>query len=184
MKRERPPTREEFEKLLAWFDSDPDKAASTFNHTHSRLIRVFGLRGCVDDEALADEVINRVAVRIDTVMKNYSDPLRCCVGFVANVYREYDRERQKNRDAKPPPQPRPSDELEKEDKCLKECLESLAQAERDLFEGYFQVEKRERITRRKKIAEKMKISINALRIRAHHVRKQMHQCIVNCVNLN
>ena len=42
MKRERPPTREEFEKLLAWFDSDPDKAASTFNHTHSRLIRVFG----------------------------------------------------------------------------------------------------------------------------------------------
>src|SRR5262245_25132118 len=82
MKRERQPTREEFEKLLAWFDPDPDKAAQTFNLIHSRLIKVFASRGCVDAEILADEVTNRVSVRIDSIMENYSDPFRCCLGFV------------------------------------------------------------------------------------------------------
>jgi hypothetical protein len=65
MKRERCPTPEEFEKLLAWFHSDPEEAGRMFNLVHSRLIRVFASRGCVDAEALADEVTNRVAVRID-----------------------------------------------------------------------------------------------------------------------
>jgi DNA-directed RNA polymerase specialized sigma24 family protein len=182
MKRERPPTGEEFEKLLAWFDSDPDKAGQLFNLIHSRLIKVFASRGCVDAEALADEVMNRVAVRIDTVVHSYSDPSRCCLGFVENVHREYQRERQRDLTTIDPPRPRPSDELEREDKCLKQCIESLADTERSLFLIYFQGEKRARINRRKKLAEEMVISLNALRIRAHHVRKEMHICMETCLN--
>jgi translation elongation factor EF-G len=182
MKRERQPTPEEFEKLLAWFHSDPDEAARTFNLTHSRLIKVFGARGCVDSEALADEVLNRVTVRIDTVTKNYSEPLRCCLGFVENVYREYQREQQKILAAKEPPSPRPAEELEREDECLEHCLEKLTQLERDIFEHYFQGEKRVKINGRKQLAARLRLTANALRIRAHHVRKEMHQCIVMCLS--
>src|ERR1044071_7693839 len=95
MKRERDPTPEEFEKLLAWLDSDRDEAGRKFQTIHSRLIKVFTSRGCVDAATLGDEVVNRVAVRIDTLTKNYPDPLRCCLGFVENVHREYIKDQQK-----------------------------------------------------------------------------------------
>jgi len=69
MLKERDPTGEELEKLLAWFDSDREKGAVKFQTINARLIRVFSSRGCgVDADSLADEVLNRVAVRIDTVI--------------------------------------------------------------------------------------------------------------------
>jgi len=182
--RERQPTPEEFEKLLSWFDSDRDTAGKRLNLVHSRLIKVFASRGSVDSESLADEVINRVAVRIDTVKVNYSDPIRCCMGFVENVHREYRRQEEKNRTFTGPPPRRPSDELEREDLCLEECLENLPQPERDLLVHYFQGEKRDRINRRKKLAEERLLTLNALRIRAHYLRKEMHQCIVTCLSQN
>ena len=183
MKRERPPTPEEFEKLLAWLNPDRDEAGDTFNRINGRLIKLFASRGCADAEALADEVSNRVAVRIDKVKERYDDPIRCFLGFVEHVYREYQREQQKILGLKIP-DPRPTVELEREDRCLEECLESLGQPHRRLFELYFQGEKRARINRRKELAVEFVLTSNALRIRAHHLRKAMHQCITTCLGEN
>ena len=181
MKRERSPTPEEFEKLLAWLDSDPEEAGRKFNLIHSRLIKVFASRGCIDAEALADEVTNRVAVRIDKVMTTYSDPLRCCLGFVEFVYQEYQREEQK-RITFVEPQRRSTDELEREDQCLTECLGSLPESERDLLVVYFQGEKRARINRRKQLAVELVLTANALRIRAYKLRKEVLQCLIMCLS--
>src|SRR6185369_17570102 len=180
MKRERPPTPEEFEKLLAWLNSDRDEAGGIFNDINDRLIRLFASRGCVDAEALADEVVNRVAVRIDKVKQSYDDPIRCFIGFVDHVHREYKREEFKLQSLTEP-QRRPSEELEKEDRCLEECLERLAKPQRRLFENYFQGEKRARINRRKQLAIEFVLTQNALRIRAFHLRKELHECITLCL---
>ena len=182
MKRERQPTPEEFERLLAWLDADYAEAGRKFNTIHARLSKVFASRGCVDAESLADEVCNRVAVRIDVVIKSYPDPLRCCLGFVDNVYREDRRDQQKQIKLKDSIGPRTAEELEKEDECLKQCLGNLTPPERDLFVRYFQGEKRVRIDNRKKLAAELVVTANALRIRAHHLRKEMHQCIVTCLS--
>lgn len=152
-----------------------------FNLVHSRLIKVFASRGCVDAEALADEVINRVAVRIDKVMTTYSDPLRCCLGFVEFVYQEYQREEQKRHNFVDP-QRRSTEELEKEDQCLTQCLGNLPESERELLLLYFQGEKRARIDRRKQLAVQLVLTANALRIRAYKLRKEMHQCLVTCLS--
>lgn len=181
MKRARDVTPEEFEKLLAWFDSDRDKAACDYTVIQCRLTKVFAARGCADPETLAQEVLNRVGVRIDTVVKNYPDPVRCCLGFVDNVHHEYLREEKKKANATEPPGRRPTDELEKEDRCLERCLNTLGTDERDIFERYFQGEKRVRIDNRKNLASRLRITANALRIRAHHLRKEMHECIVTCI---
>lgn len=181
MKRERSPTPEEFEKLLAWLNSDPEEAGRMFNLVHSRLVKVFASRGCVDAESLADEVTNRVAVRIDKVVTSYSDPLRCCVGFVEFVHQEYQREEQK-RLTVIEPEHRSTEELEKEDQCLTQCLGKLPEAERNLLELYFQGEKRVRINRRKQLAVELMLTANALRIRAFKLRKEMHQCLVTCLS--
>ena len=181
MKRERSPTPEEFEKLLAWLNSDPEEAGRMFNLVHSRLVKVFASRGCVDAEYLADEVTNRVAVRIDKVVTSYPDPLRCCLGFVEFVHQEYQREEQK-RLTITEPEHRSTEELEKEDQCLTQCLGNLPESERNLLELYFQGEKRVRINRRKQLAEELMLTANALRIRAFKLRKEMHQCLVTCLS--
>ena len=181
MKRERDPTPEEFEKLLAWLDSDPDKAACQYTLLQGRLIKVFAARGCGDPETLAQEVLNRVCVRIDTVRQNYPDPQRCCLGFVDNVHREYLREEQMKNKAVPPPEPRPAVELQKEDDCLEQCLNTLSPEDRDVFERYFKGEKRVRIESRKTLAAELKKTSNALRIQAFKLRKEMNKCLLNCL---
>lgn len=181
MKRERAPTREEYEKLLIWLDPDCDKAGERLRAIHVRLTQIFASRGCVDAETLADEVINRVAVRIDTVSRTFPDPLRCCIGFVGNVYREYLREERKKRNAKPPPQPRPAEILEREDNCLRECLETLTERDRVLLVRYFGSEGKNK-ENRKKLAADFGLTANALRIQAHRSRKKLLQCLQSCLD--
>ena len=181
MKRERDPTPEEFEKFLAWLDPDPDEAARKFERIQKRLIQIFIARGCVDAEMLADEVLNRVCVRIDHVKLKYIDPLRCCVGFVDNVHREYFREQRKWDDPICPPSPRPPEELEMEDMCLNECLDTLPRLDRELVVRYFHGEKSVRIAGRKKLAVERKLTSNALRIQAFKQRKKFIGCFNACI---
>lgn len=182
MKKERDPTPEEFEMFLAWLDSDREEAGRRLKVIQSRLIRIFISRGCIDAEALADEVVNRVAVRIEKVKTDYSDPHGCCVGFVENVVREYLRDEQKKSNTILPPPPRPAVELEREDTCLNQCLERLATPERDLVVRYFYGEKRVKIANRQKMASERMLTANALRIQAFKLRKKLRTCLETCLN--
>lgn len=181
MKRERAPTAEEFEKLLGWIDPDPQQAGQRLLVIQSRLTKSFISRGCVDAETLTDEVSNRVAVRIDNVIQNYANPLQCFLGFIDNVHREYLREEQQRAKAQPPPKPRPPDVLEKEDECLEECMSTLLQREQDLFRRYFNVERRTKGRVRKELAEELNLTLNALRIQAHRLRKRLLDCVETCL---
>ena len=181
MKRERDPNSEEFEKLLAWLEPDPGEAARKFERIQTRLIQIFVARGCIDAEVLADEVLNRVCVRIDQIKLKYPDPLRCCVGFVDNVHREYLREQRKWDDVTCPPSGRPSKELEIEDICLEECLAEFPALDRELVVRYFHGEKSVRISARKKLAAERRLTSNALRIQAFKLRKKFVSCFNTCV---
>lgn len=181
MKRERDPTPEEFQKLLLWLGEDMSKGESNYNVVKTRLIRIFASRGCVDAEMLADEVLNRVAVRIDTLILKYPDANRCCLAFVDNVHKEYLRDQIKWTKVIPPEPPRPSEELEKEDQCLRECMGNLDQRERNLMERYFGEEKAVRRENRKKLAQDLRLTANALRIQAHRVRKIALRCLRECL---
>jgi len=182
MKKERDPTPEEFEKFLCWLGPAGDQSERRFIFIQKRLIQIFASRGCADAESLADEVTNRVAVRIDTVVHKYPDPLRCCLGFVDNVYLEYCREEKKKLDARTPPKPRPADELEKEDQCLRRCLGDLPKADHYLFMGYFGGEKRARRDARLKLSEELRVKLNVLRVQAHRLRKRLHECMEECLS--
>jgi DNA-directed RNA polymerase specialized sigma24 family protein len=189
MKRERDPTPEELEKLIHWLaTADRDYVAM-----HTRLTRVFIGRNCIAAEDLSDEVLNRVAVRIDELKEKYPDPIKCLLGFVGNVEKEYKRDptwdRPKRPDLDPPldmPAPDPRKQAEDEfikelkDNCLAKCLEQLSQTERDLFCRYFQDDQLAKHTR-KKLAEDLVLTANALRIRAHRLRTALRECLENCL---
>jgi RNA polymerase sigma factor (sigma-70 family) len=190
MKRERDPTREEFDKLLDWLDADRSQAALKYETFHYRLIRVFASRGCIEAETLADEVMNRVAVRIDTVAKAYEgEPARCLQGFADKVYLEDLRDQRHRADIDPPDEVPTSDDegererREKEDKCLTQCMATLPTGDSKLFRSYFQQEKRAKINARKQLAAELRLTVNALRIRAHRIRKQLRECMEGCLSV-
>jgi RNA polymerase sigma factor (sigma-70 family) len=189
MKRERDPTREEFEKLLDWLDADRSHSALKYETIHYRLIRVFASRGCIEAETLVDEVMNRVAVRIDTVTKTYEgEPARCLQGFADKVYLEDLRDQRHRANVDLPVQATTSDEegererREKEDKCLTQCMATLPTGDSKLFRSYFQEEKRAKINARKQMAAELRLTVNALRIRAHRIRKQLRDCMEACLS--
>ena len=182
MKKERSPSNEELAKLLRWFHPNSDAAAEGYMRIQTRLIQIFASRGCAAEaDELAIEVMNRVAVRIDSVITTYPDAPRCCLAFVENVHREHIRDKRKQVNAVPPPASRSAEVLEIEDQCLKHCLESLERNDGDLFERYFDGEGRARIVARQKLAEELNLTPNALRIQAHRIRKKMRKCMEECI---
>src|ERR1051326_5706272 len=61
-----PLTQQAFDALLACLDSDRERAAEKYETLRLKLVKFFEWRACaVAAQDLADEVINRVARRID-----------------------------------------------------------------------------------------------------------------------
>jgi len=65
--------------------------------------------------------------------------------------------------------------------CLERCIESLQADSRDLIINYYQGETGAKIKNRKQLAERLKIPINALRIRALRIREKLEDCVENCI---
>ena len=68
-------------------------------------------------------------------------------------------------------------EIERVCGYLDECLDELPSEDKDLVLRYQQGEKQERIANRKKMAEELKITRNALRIKIWHLHSRLKECI-------
>ena len=171
----REPTRENFEKLLLWLDTDLDKAGDAYEKIRMRIIRIFACRECCDAEDLADKTINVVTSKIDWLVEHYvGDPALFFYGVANRISRE--PRNYKPPATLPPPDPKP-DEVEQVCSYLDECLEALTSSDRDLILKYHEGEKRAKIINRKNLAAIRKISQNALRIKAHHIHSRLRKCI-------
>jgi DNA-directed RNA polymerase specialized sigma subunit, sigma24 homolog len=169
------PTKEAFEKLLHWLDSDREKAGEKYEKIRFRLIKIFVCRGCYEVEDLADETINVVLSKIDWLAANYvGEPGLYFYAVAKKIHLEQLKKR-------PPPNPPPPDpkppELEQVCSYLDDCLDHLPSGERDLVLRYHQGDKQEKIQNRKKLAEELKISRNALRIKVCHIHSRLRDCL-------
>ena len=180
MKKEWVLTQESFDKLLAWLDPSREQAGKRYEEIRRRLIKIFTCRGCVEADSLADETINRVTQKMQTLAESYTgDPALYFYGVAHKVHLEYLR--RKPAPALPPPPLDSSDEIEREYDCLERCMQQLTPDNRELVLQYYQEEKQAKINHRKQLAEQLGIALNALRIRAHRIRATLHQCVQNCL---
>ena len=176
-KRERTLTQDNFDALLAWFDSDREQAGEKYEDIHRRLIKIFTSRGCLAAEDLADETINRVAARVRDLAGSYTgDPALYFFGVAKKVLQEYFKKR-----PEPPPPVEPPENVEQEHFCLELCMGRLPPQNRDIVLGYYQEERQAKIDHRKTMAEKLGITTGALRIRAHRIRLMIHECLLRCL---
>ncbi|MDQ3744364.1 MAG: hypothetical protein M3444_08275 [Acidobacteriota bacterium] len=172
-------TQAAFDSLLAWLDPDRDQAGRKYEYIRQRLIKIFACRGRSDADELADETINRVVLKVQDLSKDYvGDPALYFYGVAHKVFLESVR---KPHAVAPPPPPTDSDEAEEEFRCLEGCMARLSQSNRELVLEYHRYEKREKIEHRRKLAERLGIGQNALRIRAHRIRGTLQRCVNACL---
>ena len=179
-------TREAFDKLLAALSPDRDEAARQYEAVRSRLTRYFESREVSLAEDRADETLNRVARRIDEgqlVDNVMAYAYRVAYFVFLESLKEpdvvdIDQEGTHLPEVKPQFE---DPEQEQRQQCFDTCLEEQAVKNQEIILVYYQGEQRTKIERRKKLAEQLKISLDALRIRAHRIRKGLEECITRCV---
>lgn len=170
-------TREGFDHLLAWLHPDREEAGLVYEKIRRKLIRVFACRGCDSPEELADETIDRVAEKACDVAAGYlGDPALYFYGVARNICREY----HKIRKVPTPLPPEPAVESEELD-CLEACMEHLTEKNREMLLEYYQEDRRAKIERRKLLADRYGLDMNALRIRLHRIRSAVAECTAACL---
>jgi RNA polymerase sigma factor (sigma-70 family) len=173
-------SQESFDALLDWLDSDREQAGLKYEQIRRNLIKIFVNRGCAEAEDFADETINRVVSKLDEIKKEFTgDPARYFYGVANKIFLEYQRKKPPERPSFPPDD---SNRLELEYRCLEHCIARLSEENRDLLLLYYQAEGRDKIERRKWLAEKLGIAPNALRIRAFRIRTALQQCLEKCLD--
>ena len=179
MSKREPPSQEAFEKLLAWLDSDRNKAVEKYQQIYSRLVRIFTAKGCFEAEELADETVNVVASKIDWLRETFrGDPALFFYGVAKKIYQE----RTKPRTPPKPPTLPDNTELEDRCNCLEKCLQTvITPEEAKMVVRYHEGEGQPRIENRKQIAQELGITLNALRIRICHLQARLRPCIEECV---
>jgi DNA-directed RNA polymerase specialized sigma24 family protein len=175
-------SKDSFDELLAWLHPDRDQAGKIYEDIRQRLIKIFTYRGSPVAEDLADETINRVAKKVHEIRSTYiGDPSLYFHGVARYVYLESIKKTQEPLPpvlASAPEEPRDS---ELEYNCLEQCMGRLTPGNRELVLEYFQDEKRAKIERRKELTQRLGITLNALRIRAHRVCAGLKKCVQECL---
>jgi DNA-directed RNA polymerase specialized sigma24 family protein len=173
-------TPEELAALLERLDPDPEKAARRFNEIHRRLTRLFEFRGCFDPESLAHETLVRVARRLlGGTDIQHPDPFGYCCGVAHRLYKEVLREQGREQQWRSvhssgiswPEDPEEDRRME----CLRHCLARLPEDQRRLILRYHS--EGDRIRGRQALAQDLGIALNALRIRAHRIRRDLEECV-------
>ena len=173
-----------FNKLLWSLSPDRDEAASQYELLRRKLIRFCEANRTISAEERADEIINRVARKVDEGVA-ISNIFSYSYGVARMVLKEFRREGDRNR---PLTEDLTKDLCGKSDededprlRCFDSCLEQLSQENQKLLLEYYREERHAKIELRRELAEQMKIPLNALRIRVHRIRRTLEDCVRECL---
>jgi len=157
-----------------------------FEELRSRLIRIFARRGCAIPEDLADETVSRVVAKLPEIVPTYQgDPVRFFQAVARNVYLEYTRRPrtvplEEDLDWRDPRGDQDSSD-EARHQCLEACLSTLSRDDRWIISEYYLHRKGAKIDHRKSLASQLGIAMNALRIKAFRIRRQLQDCSFECL---
>jgi DNA-directed RNA polymerase specialized sigma24 family protein len=174
-----------FGKLLSCLHADHERSGEEYEKIRQKLIVYFEGRRCSPADEHADEVINRVARKIDE-----GEEVRDINRYVFGVARFLRLEvmRQPRSEVEPDSHldrliALPNFEVEREDRLtfLDRCLEKLPPESKQMILEYYQGEKREKIDNRGLMAKRYGLSTNGLKIRICRIRTKLEDCIKECL---
>ena len=181
------PTESAFRQFLLWLDEGVESDGAKYLEMRRRLVLYFDRKKCLLPDELADETLGRVAQKLQEQgeITNLS-PAHYCYVVARFVFLEYLRRvehSQANLDAIPGASSDPSVQdgssasQEKLLDRLDRCLERLTAEDRELILKYYEGDGRTKIEARRKLAERLGLSPNALTIRACRIRNKVESCV-------
>lgn len=178
-------TQAAFDMLLACLDKDRERAGEQYETIRQKLVKFFEWRGSSSPDQHADETINRVARKIaegETIQNLQS----YFYGVARLLFMESLKEREREQAAinqlpEPIQAAAESNNSDSRLECFEKCMRGLPAENRELIVEYYEEEKRAKIDKRKVLAEKLGLPLNALRIRAHRIRAKLEDCVHECV---
>lgn len=178
-------TQAAFDGFLATLDRDRDKAGEKYEYIRIKLLKYFQWRGSDVPDIDADETINRVTRRIYEGQDVYN-----LTGYIYGVAKLVHAESLKRRNLR-----RMLDEVSfielsqigvavevaNYQECLERCLGRLSDEDREVITEYYRYKKTEKIDRRKRLAARLGISLNTLRVKMHRQRMNLEACVEKCL---
>ena len=195
LKRDPTTSPNAFRQFLNWLDDGSDSRGEKYLEMRRRLVAYFDRKNCVAPDDLADETLNRVARRLEeegTITG--SAPAQYCYITAKFVFLEYLRGGSRSHtslselsqgeaDAALGAASLTDDEVQNKERlsaCLEGCLTKLPSSDRDLILEYYRGEQRSKIENRRGLAEALRVSVNALSIRACRIRNKLELCVREC----
>jgi hypothetical protein len=174
--------------LLAWLDESGDADGQAYLQMRRRLVTYFQRKRCLTADDLADETLNRVARRLDEQGRiTDASPARYCYIVAKYVLLEHLRDPDLRLVRNPNVGERAhagsagdSPAHERSLECLDRCLSALPCDDRALILEYYRDERGARIERRRHLAANLRLSANALTIRACRIRDKLERCVRAC----
>lgn len=186
-------TTEAFERLLDQLDENRERAGEQYERIRLKLMKFFEWRNCLPAEEYADKAMDRVAKKVAEGEEiRASDPYTYFHGVARFILMEKWREPEQAVEALEnlPPSVEPAEnplllaqeadaqeQLASRMEFMNHCLEGLPPESRELMLQYHKGEKSEKIKNRKAMSERLKIPLNALRIRTHRIRAALEACV-------
>ncbi len=172
-----------FDQFLAILDSDREIAGEKYEALRHRIVKFFEWRACATPEDLADQTIDRL-VRKVSAGEDVRDHVNYAYGVARFVYLENRKlaNRVEAISEDVPSTSSPEGEADDRMSCLELCLNKLPETSRRIILGYYREERQAKIDHRKKLADELRISANALRIKALRIRAKLEECVLKCVN--
>lgn len=180
-----------FEGLLASLDTDRERAGQKYEILRRRLLEFFEARGSHAPDEHADETLNRAARKLfeGEAIENLTG---YCYGVARLVWMEALRKREKQPIALDDNFPTGAveseereqlrNEQEKRLECFEECLRKLPDETRAFIIEYYREEKGLKIDGRRQLAARLDTTLNALRLRASRLRRELGACINSCLS--
>lgn len=179
-----PELPKKFDRLLAWLDKDRDRAVERYFSIRKSLTKLFEVRGCYTAEELADETIDRVLQKVDSIAEGFvGDQAAYFHGVARNVFLEFSRRPKSVElpvDLEAPENDESDSELELD--CLENCLSKLLPGQREMIIAYYDFDKGQKKGQRQRLAKTLGISMELLRIRTFRIRSSLQKCILECLS--
>ncbi len=176
-----------FDHLLAALSEDREEAGEKYLRLIKNLVRYFEVRGLSNAEFAADEVMNRLARKLEAG-KRLENVNTYALGIARMLSLELRKSPEQKISNELPeigvlPVEETKSKSERELSCLDKCLNNIPSIKKEIIIGYYQGERRIKIENRKTMAEKLGIPQNALRSRAVRLRGRLEQCITKCMQI-
>ena len=185
-----------FSRLLEWLDDGVDSGGEAYLEMRRRLVAYFDRKNRRSPDELADETFNRIGwILTKDGSIATTPPARYCYAvakfvFLEDVRRDrthvgFDESLAADGWAWRVTPAEPDAGLaikEQRIDCLDRCLQALKPEQRELIVEYYRDTGQQKIRRRREIARRMGITMNALGSRACRIRRALEERVQACCN--